>query len=99
MATTTSEKFIDKTLKLSLEFNTYITRHPTAYKKIPRGATVVLTVKGDEKFNERSRAIAKKVHRAIEARKEGNVWTILAPRFFGNPKQAALENKLRDISK
>ena len=68
---------LKKTLKLSLEFDTYLTKHPSLYKKIPNGASVFITVKGDEKFNRSSvRNVADVKGKIIEARKEGRRWTL-----------------------
>jgi len=73
-----SEKFIKKNIKLSLEFDRYVSKHPDAIAKIPRGAYVVMTVKGDEKFNRDSRSLVHKgkTKRYIEARKEGTRWNL-----------------------
>lgn len=73
-----SEKFIKKNIKLSLEFDRYISKNPDTIAKIPRGAYVVMTVKGDEKFNRNSRSLAHKgkIKRYIEARKEGARWSL-----------------------
>lgn len=76
-----SKNFIKKNIKLSLELNSYISRHPSAYKKIPRGAWVIITVKGDKDFNRHSMALAEKIkkmekQKRIEARKEGTRWVL-----------------------
>jgi len=71
-----SKKFIEKNIKLSLEFDKYITQHPDVMVKIPRGAYVIMTVKGDEEFNQNSKELVKKsrTQKFIEARKEGMKW-------------------------
>lgn len=71
-----SEKFIKKNIKLSLEFDRYISKHPDAIAKIPRGAYVIITVKGDVRFNRDSKSLVQKsgTKRYIEARKEGVKW-------------------------
>lgn len=75
-----SKKFVEKNIKLSLEFDRYISRHPSAYKKIPRGACIVFSVKGDEEFNKNSRILVEKTkqqnQRCIEIRKEGAKWML-----------------------
>ena len=75
-----SKNFIKKNIKLSLDFGKYISGHPSAYKKIPKGAHVFFTVRGDEKFNRNSEELVKKTRgkgeKYIEARKEGTRWTL-----------------------
>ncbi|KKS14686.1 MAG: hypothetical protein UU71_C0021G0009 [Parcubacteria group bacterium GW2011_GWB1_41_6] len=77
-----SEKFIGKNIKLSLEFDRYLSKHPDTFKKIPKGACVVITVKGDDAFNRQSKILVDKTRtktrKCIEARKEGSRW-ILQP--------------------
>jgi basic membrane lipoprotein Med (substrate-binding protein (PBP1-ABC) superfamily) len=77
-----SNQFIKKNIKLSLEFDKYLSKHPAEFKKIPNKACIVITVKGDKEFNRSSLAIAQKVkqdsQKCIEARKEGSNW-ILEP--------------------
>lgn len=78
-----SKKFIQKNIKLSLDFGRYVSGHPSAYKKIPKGAHVFFIVKGDNKFNQNSRELVEKTkergQRYIEARKEGTRWSIRQP--------------------
>ena len=75
-----SKNFIKKNIKLSLDFSGYVSRHPYAYKKIPKGAHVFFTIKGDEKFNQNSRELVEKTkgkgRKYIEARKEGTRWIL-----------------------
>ncbi len=75
-----STAFIQKNIRLSLEFDTYASRNPGVYDKIPNGSWVVLTVRGDEKFNRESRSTVgiAQINKAkvIEARKEGSRWKI-----------------------
>jgi len=73
-----SEKFIKKNIKLSLEFDRYVSKHSDAIAKIPRGAYVVMTVKGDEKFNRDSKSLVQKTgtKKYMEARKEGTKWNL-----------------------
>lgn len=72
-----STKYAEKSIKLSLELDRYLASHPSAYDKIPRGACVIITQKGDANFNEQSRQIAEKSsERCVEARKAGRHWTI-----------------------
>ena len=74
-----SKQFIQKNMKLSLELDRYLSKNPRAFSRIPRGAHVVITVKGNPSFNKESRAVSAKVSssssgRFVEARKEGARW-------------------------
>ena len=75
-----SKKFIEKNIKLSLDFGRYISRHPSAYKKVPKGANVFFTIQGDENFNQNSKKLLEKTkekgQKYIEARKEGTRWIL-----------------------
>lgn len=73
-----TKTFIRKNLALGLEFDTYIVRHPAAQKKIPSGATVIITAKNDPKFSEASMRMARRTAHGkyVEARKEGSTWRI-----------------------
>ena len=72
-----SKKFVKKNIKLSLEFDRYLSKHPDALAKIPQGACVIITQKGDKVFNQEGKSIAGKVkQKCIEARKEGSRWTL-----------------------
>jgi hypothetical protein len=74
-----SEKFIDKNVKLSLEFDSYIARHPELFDNIPDGATVIITLKGDDEFNTASISLVKRSKSkrpVVEAEKSGSVWNI-----------------------
>jgi len=75
-----SKKFVEKNIKLSLEFDKYLTKNPRSFRKIPKGAWVIITVKGDKQFNDNSRSLIQRTRtnhkKVIEARKEGNRWKI-----------------------
>lgn len=72
-----TKKLIEKNIKLSLEFDTYLNKHPDLYAKIPNGAHVFITVKGDNRFNQSSAENVSSVHgKVVEARKEGGRWTV-----------------------
>ena len=75
-----SQNFIKKNIKLSLEFDTYLSKNPNEFKKIPDKACIIITVKGDKEFNRNSISIAQKVknvkQKCIEARKEGVRWVL-----------------------
>ena len=58
---TRAEKaMVDKNLDLVFEFEKYVLENPGFAARIPKDATVVLQVKGDEAFNRWSRRIAQK---------------------------------------
>jgi hypothetical protein len=78
-----SEQFVRKNIKLSLEFDRYLSGRPDFIFKIPNKGYIVFTVKGDNKFNESAWALIGKVKtdrkKVVEVRKEGNGWKILSP--------------------
>lgn len=75
-----NDAFIKKNTKLSIEFDHYLLKHFDLLDQIPDGAYVVITVKGDEKFNAASIAMNKKVmaksDKAVEAHKSGRGWSL-----------------------
>ena len=73
-----SEAFTKKNIKLSLEFDAYIARHPDLFNDIPKGAYIIITVSGDKKFNSYSISMVKKLKRKkiIEAHKESDKWSL-----------------------
>lgn len=74
-----SSKFIQKNIRLSLEFDRYLSGRPDLIARIPNGAHVIITVKGDSSFNKTSRSMVEHASgKVIEARKEGSRW-ILQP--------------------
>ena len=73
-----TKTFINKNIQLLLEFDRYIMRHRRIRSAIPNGATVIMTVAGDEKFNEASRGMVAHARRrkVVEACKHGSRWTV-----------------------
>ena len=73
-----SEAFIKKNVKLSLEFDEYLAKHPKLFKDIPNGAYIVITIHGDTKFNTDSISIVKDIKRKkiVEAHKSSNRWSL-----------------------
>lgn len=68
---------IEKNIKLSLEFDQYLNKNPDMYAKIPNGASIFITVKGDNKFNDANRGIVSSTQgKIIEARKTDGHWTV-----------------------
>jgi hypothetical protein len=74
------KEFVKKNMKLSLDFDRYISRNPKILNSIPNGAWLVFTKKGDDNFNRMSWTIAGKIkadkQKIIEARKEGSRWNV-----------------------
>ena len=73
-----SDAFIKKNVKLSLEFDDYLVKHPDLFKDIPNGAYVVITISGDDKFNADSISILRgiKHKKVVEAHKSSNRWSL-----------------------
>jgi len=73
-----SEAFIKKNVKLSLEFDEYLAKHPKMFEDIPNGAYIVITINGDKKFNRDSISIVRDMRRKklIEAHKSSNQWSL-----------------------
>lgn len=73
-----SEAFIKKNVKLSLEFDDYLVKHPKLFSEIPNGAYIVITLNGDRKFNVESLSLIKDKRRKkiVEAHKTGSAWSI-----------------------
>jgi len=73
-----SEAFIEKSVKLSLEFDDYIAKHPKLFSEIPNGAYIVITLSNDKVFNDESLSLIRDTRRkkVVEAHKSGTSWTI-----------------------
>lgn len=73
-----SEAFIKKNVKLSLEFDDYLVKHPNLFSEIPNGAYVVITLNGDQKFNAESLSLVRDRRRkkVVEAHKSGSSWSV-----------------------
>jgi hypothetical protein len=73
-------KFVKKNIRLSMEFDSYIWRHPRVLEKIPNKSVVYFTVVGDDDFNVWSGIAAGKVadrkDKFVQVRKEKNRWKI-----------------------
>jgi hypothetical protein len=77
--TTMTQKYIDKNVRLSIEFDNYIARHPELFESIPNGATVVITLSDDDDFSKANISIVEKSRSRrpiVEARKSDGVWNI-----------------------
>jgi len=74
-----TKKFVKKNIKLMLEFDDYLTKHPKLYDSIPDGAVVVMTLKYDKKFSDDSMSIAmshKPQRPIIKAEKARTQWSL-----------------------
>jgi hypothetical protein len=73
-----SEAFIKKNVRLSLEFDDYLVKHPKLFSEIPNGAYIVITLNGDKKFNTESISLIRDKQRkkVVEAHKSGSAWSI-----------------------
>lgn len=79
-----TKKFVQRNIKLSLEFDNYLAKHPELYEAIPDGAFVIIAVKSDKEFTNSSIAIAKKHHTSepvVKAEKEGSHWHLTPVEF------------------
>lgn len=72
-----SEAFVNKNIKLSLELDEYLAKHPQLLGNIPNGAYVVITT-DDKKFNDASLSLVrdKRRKKIVEAHKAGAGWSI-----------------------
>jgi hypothetical protein len=75
-----TKKFVQKNIKLSLEFDKYLAKHPELYDEIPDGAVIVITLKYDKKFTADSISIVQKQHVAkqpvVKAEKARRKWSL-----------------------
>jgi len=72
-----TKKIIEKNIKLSLEFDKYLNKNPDLYAKIPNGASVFITVHGDNKFNKANKeTVSSTQGKIVEARKTDGHWTV-----------------------
>lgn len=78
-----SKEFIKKNIKVSLEFDKYLSKNPSAYDRIPNKSTLIFIIKGDERFNKSSRFMAENARigksKIVEVQKQGRKWEILSP--------------------
>jgi hypothetical protein len=73
-----SEAFVKKNVKLSLEFDNYLVKHPQLFDSIPNGAYVVITISDDVNFNAQSMSLIKDKRRKkiVEAHRAGATWRV-----------------------
>jgi len=75
-----SKDLIQKNIKLSGEFDEYISKHPKASERIPSGAHVVITSSKDAALSAANTSIAHKSrgYNFVEAHKSDGRWNIRA---------------------
>jgi len=73
-----SKNNIKKNIKLSGEFDRYISRNPSVLKRIPRGVNIVMTSSKDQALSTANRNIARnnRSGQFIEAHKADGSWKI-----------------------
>ena len=73
-----SKEQIKKNMRLSLDFDKYVSRNPKILKSVPKGASIVLTSSGDKKLSETNTQIARsaKSGRFVVAHKSNKGWHI-----------------------
>ncbi len=69
---------IQKNIKLSLEFDTYVARNPSVLDSVSRGINVIIISPSDKKLSDANRSIARnsRTGKFVEARKTGKSWKI-----------------------
>ena len=75
-----SKKIIQKNIKLSGEFDQYISDSSTAFRRIPDGAYIVITSERDKALSEANISMARssKSSNFVEAHKAHGKWEIKA---------------------
>ncbi len=73
-----SKELIQKNIKLSHEFETYISHSPRAYSRIPKGAHVVITSYSDKKLSIANMSLMRdrRTGHFVEAHKSSAGWII-----------------------
>ncbi len=73
-----SKQHIQKNIKLSLDFDSYVSRNPKVLNRVPTGAHIVFVSSNDKKFSEHNLNIARnsKSGRFMVAHKKGSDWEI-----------------------
>ena len=73
-----TKALIQKNIKLSLEFDSYVSRNPSVLKSVPRGADIVITSSQDTKLSDANLSIAResRTGRFVEAHKSRGSWKI-----------------------
>jgi hypothetical protein len=69
---------IKKNIKLSMEFDNYISKSPTAFRRIPKGAHIVLTSSKDKKLSEANMTLMRNTRtgKFVLAHKSESGWSL-----------------------
>lgn len=75
-----TKAIIQKNIKLSSEFDQYISGNSTAFRRIPNGAHVVITLEKDKVLSDANISMARKSRGSnfVEAHKSDGKWKIKA---------------------
>jgi len=75
-----TKTLIQKNMKLSLEFDRYISGKPGALRQVPQGSEIILTSSSDKKLSDANWSIVResKSGKFVEAHKSGGSWRIRA---------------------
>ena len=73
-----SKSNIQKNIKLSGEFDSYVLRNPSVLKRVPKGVNIVITSSRDQALSAANRSIANNTRSGqfIEAHKIDGSWKI-----------------------
>ena len=73
-----SRNLIQKNIRLSHEFDKYVSNSPSAYRHIPKGARIVITSANDKKLSDTNISIARNSRggQFIHAHKSSRGWTL-----------------------
>jgi len=73
-----SKELIQKNIKLSHEFDNYVSHSSHAYSRIPKGAHVVITTSTDKELSNANMSLMRRSRSArfVEAHKSSTGWVI-----------------------
>ena len=73
-----TKQLIQKNIKLSLEFDSYVVDNPRILRFIPAGTNIIITSAVDKKLSDANLTIAResKSEKFMEAHKSGKGWKI-----------------------
>jgi len=74
----TQDRLEQKNVKLCMEFDMYMAKHPEMFEDISNKAWIAMTVEGDEEFNQGSVSMIRNIKskRVVEAHKKGKTWSL-----------------------
>lgn len=75
-----TKNMIEKNIKLSLDFDRYVSRNPSALRFLPQGANIIFVHSKDKALSEANRDIARnsKSGKFYEAAKKDGAWRVSA---------------------